>query len=450
MATTFYPISLLNRYVTAADGKEGFVPYVYCAPQGTAITDDIHVGARSTYLTSGTANQRLTGGTLRRDQNKHGGGGGGNEQSSTVASKNYAANNSSIRSSPNSQQNQIQIHNNRPYYNNYPKPALPPPPHNTSTASAPSGGNLNRSNVSAIPAVKNASMNHTYTQVQSNKHNASNSFTRGVEYNSSMSSNRNNSSRNNSYRHSDNEDYLDMDRRSRYARFQNHKYENVNVRNGLRGQGHVRHSSEDRTYGQHRQHQVQHTRYHSLDRSGYGGYNREYRPLHNVGKNQGRQRNASNDTYVQRGRQRSHSRDSHNNNMQTFQSQGRPNNSGAGQGHIVQPAQSVNVSNHSNNSRITNTRGPGHHVSSNNTYNHTTARGQGPSQGQTLHQGHNRGGQQELDSVGSWGDQDRSSASDTPLDTSEVSSFIKRPQGRYIVLFPFTGQVCSHYTDFQV
>ena len=444
----------MSRYVTAADGKEGFVPYVYCAPQGTAITDDIHVGARSTYLTNGSAHQQpAAGATTRRDKNKHGGGGntgggggGGSQHNQPTSAANntrHGANNNSIRTSPKSQPNQVKVHNNSTYYNSFNKQA-PAPAHNNSTASAPPSGNLNRANTSTMPSVKNTSMNHTYTQVQTNKPNMTNSFTRGAMYNSSRSSNnRDNSGRNNSNGHSDTEDYLSMDNRSRYGRFHNHRYENVNVRNGFRNQGHVRHSSEDRSYGQHRQPQAAHTRYHSLDRSGYGGYNREYRPLANGSRNhQGRQRHSSQDAYSQRGRQRSHSRDSHNSsNVQGYQGQGRLNNSRTVQGHSVHHAQSVNGPTHSNNTRTTNTP---HHASSNNPYNQAGhARSQGPSQGQgqRLNQGHNRG-QQELDSVGSWGDQDRSSASDTPLlDTSEVSSFVKRPHGRYIVLFPFTGQV---------
>ncbi len=49
----------------------------------------------------------------------------------------------------------------------------------------------------------------------------------------------------------------------------------------------------------------------------------------------------------------------------------------------------------------------------------------------------------ELDSGGS-----STSDSAALLDTTEVTSFVKRPHGRYIVLFPFTGQVSTPPTRF--
>ena len=422
------------------------MPYIYCAPQGTTISDDIQVGARSTYLTNGSSSPTVGAAKDRKNHTQHGGGGppgtggggGGNhsrprDQSTGPSNSSYQNKTSSFQTSPNTQKN----HTHGAAYYNYNKQVAP---HNISNTSAPPGGN-NMSNTSTLPLVRNTTrQSYTYGQPHRQGQSTNNSFARGNEYNSSrMSNNRTNSSYNASMSQSsqgNDQEYMNMDNRSRHARFQNHKYENVHVRNGLRGQGHARHSSEDRTYGQQRQSQVSHTRYHSLDRSGYGVYNRDYRPLQN-----GRHRHTSHDQQAQsRGnRQRSQSQDrNQSHNMQGHQGQGhgRGGTSRAGQGHPMHVQQSTNVHRHLNNMNTSNIQGAGHHiVSSNNHYKQNSSiRSHGP----------NRTGQQELDSVGSWGDQDRSSASDTPvLDTSEVTSFVKRPHGRYIVLFPFTGQVSS-------
>ena len=429
----------------ANDGKEGFVPYIYCAPQGTTISDDIQVGARSTYLTNGSGSPTAGAAKDRKNHTQHGGGGppgvagggGGNhsrprDQSTGPSNTSCQNKTSSFQTSPNTQKN----HTHGGAYYNYNKQVVP---HNISNTSAPPGGN-NMSNTSTLPLVRNTTrQSYTYGQPNRQGQNTNNSFARGNEYNSSrMSNNRTNSTYNSQSSQGNDQEYMNMDNRSRHARFQNHKYENVHVRNGLRGQGHARHSSEDRTYGQQRQSQVSHTRYHSLDRSGYGVYNRDYRPLQN-----GRHRHASHDQQPQsRGnRQRSQSQDrNQSHNMQGHQGQvqghGRGGPSSTGQGHPMYVQQSTNAHRHLNNMNTSNIQGAGHHiVSSNNHYKQNSS---------IRSHGANRTGQQELDSVGSWGDQDRSSASDTPvLDTSEVTSFVKRPHGRYIVLFPFTGQVSS-------
>ena len=416
------------------------MPYIYCAPQGATISDDIQVGARSTYLTSGSGSPAV-GATDRKNNNQHSGGGppgpgggGGNhsrsrDQSTGSSNRSYQDKTNSFQTLPFTQKNHT-----HGAYHNYNKQVAP---HNISNTSAPPGGN-NISNTSNLPLVRNTTrQSYTYGQPQRRGQNTNNSFARASQYNSSrMSSNRNNSSYNTSLSQNSqgsDQDYMNMDNRSRHARFQNHKYENVHVRNAVRGEGHARHSSEDRTYGQQRQSQVSHTRYHSLDRSGYGVYNRDYRPLQNV-----KNRHASHDQQAQsRGnRQRSQSRDRNpSNNTQGHQGQGRSRGgtSHTEQGHPVHVHQSNNGHRHSNNMNTSNIQGAGHRtVSANNHYKQNSIRSHSQ----------NRTGQQELDSVGSWGDQDRSSASDTPvLDTSEVTSFVKRPHGRYIVLFPFTGQV---------
>ena len=482
----------------AGDGKEGFVPYVYCAPQGATITDDIQIGARSTYLTSAARSGGPSSGSQSlRDAG--GGGGGVRPGAGGAGSSNHPRPRDSPPGPPSSYHDKTTTfqpsskpQNNHTqasaYYNSNTNYNIQVAAHNVSnTSSAPSGGkNSSRGNTSASSFVKNAThLSHNQSQPQPHRQNISGSFTRGIEYNSSrLSNNRSNSSYNTSVSQSshskDQQDYINMDNRSRYARFQNHRYENVNVRNGARGQGHgqghVRHSSEDRTYGQQqRAPQASHTRYHSLDRgSGY------YRPL----QHGGRLRHSSHDlqpTAQARGsRQRSLSNDRHHsNNLQGQQGQGRGGNQRQGQTYHVQ--QSVNNHRQLNNMNLSHGQGAGH--LNNNHYKQGPARlghgragqqeqvsvrvGQGRAGQQELDSvrvghgragqqelesvrvGHGRAGQQELDSVGSWGDQDRSSASDTPLlDMSEVTSFIKRPHGRYIVLFPFTGQVSTpHTTD---
>ena len=421
------------------------MPYIYCAPQGTTISDDIQVGARSTYLTNGSSSPAKGAAKDRKNHAKHvgggppgpGGGGGGNhsrahDQSTGPSNSSYQNKTSSFQTSPNTQKN----HTHGAAYYNYNKQVAP---HNISNTSVHPGDNNNISNTSTLPLVRNTTrQSYTYGQPHRQGQNTNNSFARGNEYNSSrMSNNRTNSSYNASMSQSsqgNDQDYMNMDNRSRHARFQNHKYENVHVRNKLQAQGHARHSSEDRTYGQTRQSQVSHTRYHSLDRSGYGVYNRDYRPLQN-----GRHRHTSSQdqqaqSRVNRQRSQSHERNQ-THNMQGHQGQGlgRGGTSRVGQGHSVHVQQSTNTHRHSTNMNTSNIQGAGNHsVSANNHYKQNSIRSHGQ----------NRTGQQELDSVGSWGDQDRSSTSDTPvLDTSEVTSFVKRPHGRYIVLFPFTGQV---------
>ena len=421
------------------------MPYIYCAPQGTTISDDIQVGARSTYLTNGSGSPTVGAAKDRKKHTQHGGGGppgvagGGDgnysrprDQSTGSSNTSYQNKTSSFQTSPNTQKN----HTHGGAYYNYKQVA----PHNISNTSAPPGGN-NMSNTSTLPLVRNTTrQSYTYGQPDRQGQSTNNSFTRGNEYNSSrMSNNRNNSSYNaymSQNSQGNDQEYMNMDNRSRHAQFKNHKYENVHVRNGLRGHGHARHSSEDRTYGQQTQSQVSHTRYHSLDRSGYGVYNRGYKPLQN-----GRHRPASHDQQAQsrgnRQRSQSHERNqSHSTLGHQGQSQGRGGTSRAGRGHPMHVQQSTKEHRHLNNMNTSNIQGAGHHVvSSNNHYKQNSS---------IISHGPNRTGQQELDSVGSWGDQDRSSASDTPvLDTSEVTSFVKRPHGRYIVLFPFTGQVSS-------
>ena len=436
------------------------MPHIYCAPQGTTVSDDIQVGARSTYLTSGAGSPAVGVGKDRKNYTQFSGGGppgsgggGGNhsrprDQSTGPSNISYQDKTSSFQTSPNTQKNPM----HGAYYNYNQKVA----PHNISNKLAPPSGNTKISNTSTLPLVRNTTrQSYTYGQLPRQSQNMNNSFARGSEYNSSRMSNNNrtNSSYNASMSQSsqgNDQDYMNMDNRSRHARFQNHKYENVHVRNGLRGQGHmrgqghVRHSSEDRTYGQQRQSEVSHTRYHSLDRSGYGVYNREYRPLLQSGRH--RHTSSHDQQALSKGnRQRSHSRDqnqSHNIQGQQVQgrqgqSQGQGGTSRKGQGHPMHVQQSINAQHrHLNNVNTSNIQGAGHRVvSANNHYKQNSIRSHSQ----------NKTGQQELDSVGSWGDQDRSSTSDTPvLDTSEVSSFLKRPHGRYIVLFPFTGQVSSN------
>ena len=401
------------------------------------------LGPRSTYLTNGSSSPTIGAAKDRKNHNQHGGGppgaGGGGfdhsrprDQSTGPSNSSYQNKTSSFQTSPNTQKN----HTHGTAYYNYNKQVAP---HSISNTTAPPGGN-NMSNTSTLPLVRNTTrQSYTYGQPHRQGQNTNNSFARGNEYNSSrMSNNRTNSSYNaymSQNSQGNDQEYMNMDNRSRHAQFKNHKYENVHVRNGLRGHGHARHSSEDRTYGQQRQSQISHTRYHSLDRSGCGVYNRDYRPLQN-----GRHRHTNDNQQGQSGsnRQRSQSHDrnpSHSTQDHQGQSQGRGGTSRTGQGHPMHVQQSTNAHRHLNNMNTSNIQGAGRHiVSSNNHYKQNSIRSHGP----------NGTGQQELDSVGSWGDQDRSSAWDTPaLDTSEVTSFVKRPHGRYIVLFPFTGQVSS-------
>ncbi len=55
------------RYVISSDGKEGFIPYVYCAPLGSTVNEDtIKQGSLSTYLTSGDT---AGGGRITQERN---------------------------------------------------------------------------------------------------------------------------------------------------------------------------------------------------------------------------------------------------------------------------------------------------------------------------------------------------------------------------------------------
>ncbi len=443
-----------SRYVTAADGKEGFIPYVYCAPQGTASTDDIHVGAHSSFFgaqnnTSATAalDAHAAAATMRRwDQTKHIGTLG--SQATGTNNINYKHNNLTVRSSPKNLQNRIHVQNASVFHNNK---ALKDNQTVSFDASASQSRDTTSRNflrsyasgstdLNGSQLAQNAPLSQSYTRGPKTAHNSltSNPNTTNSFNASSTSSNSNrqfasqNSSRNENRptQQQSNDDYLSMDNRSRFARFQNHRYENVHFQNGLRGQGrgHTRHSSEDRSYGKPRQSQIPHSRYHSLDRTGYGGY-RPPGGAKNL-QQQSRQRSSSQDAQIQRARYRSTSRESHQSRL-SGQMIGNTNLSGQSYKAHNQPL----VASTRENASFTLKTQPG---SNRNNAN----RIQGHSRGQGFHQGRNRSVQQELDSVGSWMEPDRSSASDTPLlDSSEVTSFVKRPHGRYIVLFPFTGQV---------